>query len=101
MPIFFRASFTSSSLNGWMIASIFFISRFLIILPLSSGFENVSFFAVLAEIEALLLVTRIHAHTNQRIAHLKDNECPRCRENDRNSHACRLIQNLYRVSVHQ
>ena len=45
-------------------------------------FEEVAFFAVLAEIETLLLDIGVNAHADQGVADLEDNECTRRRKNN-------------------
>src|SRR5579863_64198 len=63
--------------------------------------ERVAFFAVLAEIEALLLGIVVHAHANQDVANLEDNECAHACESEGDQNADRLVQNLSRIAVDQ
>src|ERR1700722_15241659 len=64
-------------------------------------FKRVAFFTMLTEIEALLLGIGIHAHANQDVANLEDNECADGRESNGDQDANRLVQNLPRITVDQ
>src|ERR1043166_7593754 len=102
IPIFFRASLTSSSLKGWTIASIFFIS----ILFSSPGtflstLQNVPFFAVLRQVEPLRFVIPAHANAERGVTDLQDQKCSHGREDDRHDDAYRLIEDLFRIAVDQ
>src|SRR5579862_6317105 len=98
MPIFFSASLTSSILNGCTTASIFFIPP---LVSFTLSLEEITFFTVLAEIETLFFAIRVHAHPDQHVANLEDNQRSHDREPDGNQHPDRLIQNLSRIAVHQ
>src|SRR5689334_1452173 len=65
IPMDLRASLTSSSLNGWMMASIFFMA---------SGLEYITFLAVHAEVEPFGLGLLGHAQSDHNVADLQDNE---------------------------
>src|ERR1700722_12245816 len=92
MPIPLRASLTSSSLCGWIIASIFFMS---------SRFEIITLFAVHANVQAFQLLVGRNAYADQHIANLEDDEGPNDRETPGDGHADYLIQHLTRMSIDQ
>src|SRR4051794_22111884 len=98
MPIPFNASFTSSSLKGWTIASIFFI-RFL---PLSIqlGLKVIAFFAMQADIQPCEFFPRVHSNADRRVADLQSNVSTHNRKYNCDAAACRLVRDLHRIAVH-
>src|SRR5437879_10148241 len=95
MPMAFRASLTSSNLNGWTIASIFFIFTPLL------GFEIVAFFAVHTYIETCNLVLLVDADANQQITDFKRDQRSHNAEQRRYPAPDQLIYHLHSVAIHQ
>src|SRR2546426_428716 len=72
MPAALSASFTSSSLNGWIIASIFFIASSSRRPP--SRLKYVSFLAVQSEVQPLNFLVLVPAQADERIADLENDQ---------------------------
>ena len=91
MPISFNASFTSVSLKGLMMASIFFIKLKIVLLLLSIV---VRAFTVLRQIQTGMFFLRRHAQTDYGVDyfqnHIRDDAAERCRDD----HADELILEL-------
>src|ERR1039458_2219763 len=99
MPMLLSASLTSSSLNGWMTASIFFIS---LAYPLRRlPFESIPLLAVHAQIQALDLLVPGDAHSDEEVADLEDNQGADYREDPCDGAAGGLVENLAGVAIHQ
>src|SRR5262249_25407069 len=98
MPIPLRASFTSSSLNGWMMASIFFIGAVRYQL---SRFKYIPLFTVHAGIQALDLLFLINPHTDGGIDDFQNDERAHNRQRPRDQAADKLIAPLCRVALHE
>src|SRR5215831_15890047 len=91
-PMALSASLTSSSLCGWMTASIFFM--------VGLRLEIVAFFAVHSEVETFDFLVARHTHSDHKVTDLQDYERPDDSEDTRNQDAHGLIKNLARVAVH-
>src|SRR4051812_18005283 len=90
IPIALRASLTSSSLNGWMIASIFFMKS-----PVSAlRFEDIPFFAVLAQVQAFHFLLFAHPHTHNGIAYFQNDQGADNAQAPGDCAPHRLVQNL-------
>src|SRR3989442_6543425 len=70
MPIALSASLTSSSLNGWIIASIFFMV---------SRLEYIPFLAMHADVESLDFLLPANSQSHRHVTDL---------ENDKSAHNC-------------
>src|ERR1035438_3959581 len=92
IPMAFSASFTSSSLNGWMIASIFFMAL---------SFEGISFLAVHAEIQAFDFLVLGHSQPHGGVAYLQNHQCSHNRQRPCDPTADRLVQHLAAFAIHQ
>src|SRR5690349_16314614 len=92
MPIALSASLTSSSLNGWMIASIFFMV---------SRLEYIPFFAMHAEVEPFDFLFLADPQSHRHVTNLKNDQGADDRERPGNARSNQLIQHLAAVAVHQ
>src|SRR5437667_7750213 len=95
IPMLLSASFTSSSLKGLMIASIFFI------MSSTLRLHDVAFFAVHAQIEALDLLIFLDPKPKRRIADLQNDKCSHDRQRPRDRHTDDLVHDLAAVPIHQ
>src|SRR5579872_1894262 len=95
MPIFLSASFTSSILCGWMMASIFFILVSIL------GFEVVAFLAVHAQVETFDLVLIAGAQAEHRVAHYEDNPGADDGEPPGDGGAEQVVEHLAGIAVDQ
>src|ERR1700674_3085438 len=103
IPMLFRASLTSSSLNGWMTASIFFMFYYSPAVASSSilRFYDVSFFAMQADVQPFHLLFLADAHSYYSVANFENNQ--RAGDGQPPSHTAtdELIDDLGSVAVHQ
>src|ERR1700761_5133364 len=94
-PASTSASFTASSLDGWMTASIFCITLSLFRFPVSlSCFPVVAFFSVLCEIEPFTLIILTDTQANQLINYEQNNQRSDNRNYPGNRNANSLVQKL-------
>src|SRR5580658_8666625 len=97
-PIPLSASFTSSSLCGWIIASIFFMAACRPDFS-SSRFEIITLFAVHADVQPLQLLLGRNAYTDQNIADFENDQRSDDRKAPGDRHADRLVQHLAGMPV--
>src|SRR5579875_1564772 len=104
IPIPLSASFTSSSLNGWMMASIFFMVFIVTFRGFRQRlrFEDVALFAVQADIEPLYLVFFAHPHSSEQgVANFQNDQGAHNGQPPGYGATERLIEHLRRAPVHQ
>src|SRR5437016_9382367 len=94
IPMLLRASFTSSSLKGWIMASIFFMAS-----PLR--LEYITLFVVLAVIETLNLLFLSDPQPYGGVDDLENDERPHNAEHPGDRRTDDLIEHLAAVAVHE
>src|SRR5277367_6003745 len=97
IPMDFSASLTSSSLCGWMMASIFFMAGSIFC---GLRFEIITFFAVHADVQAFQLILGRYPDPQKNVADLQDDQSAHDRHAPGDQNADGLIQNLAAVAIH-
>src|SRR5213594_2260372 len=92
MPIALSASLTSSSLNGWMIASIFFMV---------SRLEYIPFFAMHAEVESFNFLFLANSQSHRHVADFENDQSAHDCQRPRNARSDELVEHLARIAIHQ
>src|SRR3974390_878464 len=93
IPSVLRASLTASSLNGWIIASIFFMGD-LRCCKSALRLQIVALFPMHAEVQAVLFLLRTWPQAAHRGGDLETHEAARGAQCKRDQHAHRLVAEL-------